>query len=189
MKRRPWKMSIPRGSRLTWLLLTAPLGILPGELARAEELGALTLERAIAIGLNGNPGLRLNELDVEGARIEVRRARSAFLPEVTGRVSASEQADGQSDAPDNLGQQVTGDLYQQQALTREAEQSLVTAQRNLNVSKLEVLRVLGRQSSDTFEIVQPDLTRPALNLPDQSLVEALPVALVAGLAIGGWYRP
>ena len=75
------------------------------------------------------------------------------------------------------GKRPVTDLYQQQAETSQAELSLLSDERDLQTSKLEVLQTIGISSTERFRIVAPDIPEPSALKADLPAQDILATAL------------
>jgi len=53
---------------------------------RAQENETLTLEQAIKLAVNNNPGIELSQADIEISKAGIRQAKSAYYPQISSRL-------------------------------------------------------------------------------------------------------
>ena len=108
----------------------------------------------------------------------IKAASDAALIEVEKEnVEGNHQLLEQVQAFWEAGTRPVSDYYQQQAVSHRAERTLMTAKRNLQVDKLELLQTMGLSPDQTFELVPPELDALGQVVKEPELSATLQAAL------------
>ena len=190
-----------RGTFLPSLQIDGSAGhqrYLNDSVTRASDIRTASLQASADLNLfNGFAdvaalkGSRLN-LDAAGESLLRQRQSVAFdtasqfgavltdreLVQVAEENLASQQGLlKQIEAFYHAGRRPITDLYQQQAATAQSQLDLLSARRNLEVAKLQLLQLLGQLPPADIEVVAPDTRRLGAQLNDLDLSRSFRQAL------------